>query len=102
MIAKLEDPNPTWFCLDRDERREKVCDSTHYAFSVPEKDFEALSEKIKMSGAKIYKNNSSPGKSLYFLDPDGHQLEIHCGDWKTRLAAKKKDPGKWTDVMWFI
>ncbi len=93
--------SPLWFCLDRDKKRQESSDSTHYAFAVEEKDFEALSEKIKASGARIYKENTSPGKSLYFLDPDGHKLEIHVGNWKDRIEAKKKDPGKWTNVEWY-
>jgi catechol 2,3-dioxygenase-like lactoylglutathione lyase family enzyme len=93
---------PLWFCLDRDTKRQESIDNTHYAFSVEEKDFDALSEKIKSSGAQIYKENTSPGKSLYFLDPDGHKLEIHVGNWQDRIASKKKDPGKWTNVEWFV
>lgn len=54
------------------------------------------------SGAILFKENTSPGKSLYFLDLDGHKLEIHVGDWKTRIAAKKENPGKWTNVEWFV
>jgi catechol 2,3-dioxygenase-like lactoylglutathione lyase family enzyme len=95
-------PASFWFCLDREAKRQESSDSTHYAFSVEEKDFEALSEKIKASGARIYKENTSPGQSLYFLDPDGHKLEIHVGNWKDRIASKKKDPGKWTHVEWFV
>ncbi len=29
-------------------------------------------------------------KGAYFLDPDGHKLEIHVGDWKTRIESFKK------------
>lgn len=48
------------------------------------------------------KDNTSPGKSLYFLDPDDHKLEIHVGDWKARIAAKKANPGNWKNVDWFV
>jgi glutathione S-transferase fosA5 len=75
---------------------------THYAFSVSDEHFELLSQKIISNDIKIFKENTSPGKSLYFLDPDGHKLEIHVDDWKTRLQVKKKDLGIWKNVEWFI
>jgi len=91
-----------WFCLDRDSQRQETACSTHYAFSVSLDDFTAISERIINSGAKQFKENTSPGESLYFLDPDGHKLEIHVGDWKTRMYAKKMNPGNWKNVEWFI
>ena len=39
---------------------------------------------------------------LYFLDPDGHKLEIHVGDWQARIQAKKMNLGSWKDVEWFV
>lgn len=99
------DPNhfsALWFCLDRDRDREKTQCSTHYAFSVSLEDFKTLSEQIINSGAEIFKVNTSSGASLYFLDPDGHKLEIHTGDWQTRMMAKKENQGNWTNVEWFV
>ena len=91
-----------WFCIDRDTKREQTGCSTHYAFSVAPENFQAMSDRIIKSGAILFKENSSPGKSLYFIDPDGHKLEIHIGNWQTRIAAKKANPGKWTNVEWFV
>ena len=28
------------------------------------------------AGVEVFKDNTSPGDSFYFLDPDGHKLEI--------------------------
>jgi len=64
--------------------------------------FELLSQKIISSDVQIFKENTSPGKSLYFLDPDGHKLEIHVDDWQTRIQIKKTDLGTWKNVEWFI
>src|SRR5260221_9738435 len=50
---------------------------SHVAFSVAPTNFEKLSNQIKLSGAKIWQDNKSEGASLYFLDPNGHKLEIH-------------------------
>lgn len=91
-----------WFCLNHDDRRVMNPCYTHYAFSVAPEDFHAMSQKIMGSGAIVFKENTSPGESLYFLDPDGHKLEIHVGDSQTRIAAKKSEPGAWQNVEWFI
>jgi uridine kinase/catechol 2,3-dioxygenase-like lactoylglutathione lyase family enzyme len=91
-----------WFCLDRDRNRQPTLCSTHYAFSVSHEDFKAMSERIIKSGASIFKDNISPGDSLYFQDPDGHKLEIHVGDWQSRVAVKKANPGNWKNVEWFV
>jgi hypothetical protein len=61
-----------------------------------------MAEKISNSGAHIFKDNTSPGKSLYFLDPDGHKLEIHISNWQERIAVKKENVGSWNNVEWFI
>lgn len=59
-------------------------------------------EKATFAHKELFKENASPGESLYFLDPDGHKLEIHIGNWKTRIAAKKAHPGNWKNVEWFV
>lgn len=97
-----DENNGFWFCLNVDEKRILNPCYTHCAFSVNEKDFELISTKILQSGAQIFKENISPGDSLYFLDPDGHKLEIHVGNWQMRIKAKKSDAGQWKNVEWFI
>lgn len=97
-------PGCLWLSLDLDRhqmRRPSPCNS-HIAFSVSEKNFETVSARILASGAQIFKENSSPGKSLYFLDPNEHKLEIHVGDWKVRISAKKENPGNWQNIEWFV
>ena len=83
-----------WLCLTLDERTRSSAlpEYSHFAFSVREAEFNDASERIRTSGATIWKENESEGASLYFLDPDGHKLEIHAGDWRTRLAAMKEEP----------
>ncbi|CAN5785837.1 FosA5 family fosfomycin resistance glutathione transferase [soil metagenome] len=58
---------------------------THAAFSVSAGDFDAMSERVRSSGAEIWQENSTPGKSLYFLDSDGHKLEIHASNPGARI-----------------
>jgi catechol 2,3-dioxygenase-like lactoylglutathione lyase family enzyme len=91
-----------WFCLNVDASRTPNLCYTHYAFSVSAHDFQHMSEKIAQSGAYIFKENTSPGESLYFLDPDGHKLEIHVENWQSRIEAKKENRGVWKDVEWFV
>lgn len=94
--------NDFWFCLNVDTNRITNPCYTHYAFSVSADNFDKMSERIKQSGAYIFKDNTSPCESLYFLDPDGHKLEIHVGSWQMRLIDKKNDIGSWQDVEWFV
>jgi glutathione S-transferase fosA5 len=83
-----------WLCLTLDEqtRSSPLPEYSHIAFSTPSARFDDAAARIRASGAKIWKENESEGASLYFLDPDGHKFEIHAGDWRTRLAAMKRDP----------
>jgi catechol 2,3-dioxygenase-like lactoylglutathione lyase family enzyme len=91
-----------WFCLNVDDKRKANPCYTHYAFRVPRAQFNKMSHMIIHSGAEIFKDNTSPGESLYFLDPDGHKLEIHVGSWQSRIEAKKADIGSWENVEWFV
>jgi catechol 2,3-dioxygenase-like lactoylglutathione lyase family enzyme len=89
-----------WLCLSveprpwPDDRR----DYTHYAFDVAEEDFEAVAEQVRRRAA-IWKDNRSEGPSLYFLDPDGHRLELHAGSLASRLARYRADPASGVTIL---
>ena len=91
-----------WFCLNSDANRQPSACYTHYAFGVSQEDFTTVSKRIIDSGARIFKENTSEGNSLYFLDPDGYKLEIHVGNWPDRVKAKKEDEGSWKEIEWFV
>lgn len=67
-------------------------DYTHYAFTLAEEEFPEFEQKLRDAGILEWKENKSEGKSIYFLDPDGHQLEAHCGDLNSRLKACRETP----------
>ncbi|MEM7268951.1 MAG: VOC family protein [Pseudomonadota bacterium] len=90
-----------WLALIVQEDRQPAAaqDYTHFALSVSEADFEQMRAAIENAGSRAWSENRSEGASHYFVDPDGHQLEIHVGDIETRLAAMKRDP--WEPIEFF-
>ncbi len=70
-----------WLCLSLDPQRRvtppEESDYTHYAFSISEADFASFAARLEAAGVAIWKLNRSEGASHYFLDPDGHKLELH-------------------------
>lgn len=88
-----------WFCLFEDPGAHPGKGYTHIAFSVSAKDFLILTDRLRKANVILWKENISEGDSLYFLDPDNYQLELHVGDWRTRMAFKKQHP--WEGVDFF-
>jgi catechol 2,3-dioxygenase-like lactoylglutathione lyase family enzyme len=84
----------TWVAIivDDETRSGPLPEYTHVAFTVAAGEFSAMSTRIRASGAEIFQDNSSEGASLYFLDPDGHKLEIHASDLATRLRTARAHP----------
>jgi glutathione S-transferase fosA5 len=84
----------TWVCLTVDQRTRAapLAEYSHLAFSVAEGGFADAVARIDASGAPAWQDNSSEGASHYFLDPDGHKLELHVGDWRSRLHACRERP----------
>lgn len=82
-----------WLCLSLDQRVAGIpaADYTHFAFDVSTEDFEVLAVRVS-AAAPIWKDNRSEGASLYFLDPDGHKLELHTGSLESRLASYRARP----------
>ena len=82
---------PIWLCLTRSDTVEQRADYTHIAFTSD--DFAALAARIS-TNAELWQDNQSEGGSVYFLDPDGHRLELHDGTLETRLAHYRAHPEK--------
>ncbi|MBV8465633.1 MAG: fosfomycin resistance glutathione transferase [Burkholderiales bacterium] len=82
---------PLWLCLSLDATRQSPsADYTHYAFSSG--NFAADAALLRTAGVQEWKRNISEGNSVYFLDPDGHRLELHDGNLASRLATCRQQP----------
>lgn len=83
-----------WFCIieDKNLKTESKEGYSHIALSINEENFIILSNKIKSQNIRIWQENTSEGNSLYFLDPNGHKLELHTTRWQDRLKATNLAP----------
>lgn len=90
-----------WLCLsiDANIQNRKSSDYTHIAFTVSPESFHYYRHNIQELNLKLWQENISEGDSLYILDPDNYQLELHVGNWQTRLAAIKENP--YEDTIFF-
>jgi len=83
----------TWLALLQSVEPEAIVrhDYSHIAFTCVPEDFPRLSKAITDAGCTAWSENVSEGDSHYFLDPDGHKLEIHVGDLQSRLTALRSE-----------
>lgn len=72
---------------------------THAAFAVSPDQFCSLHKKLVGHDVEEWQTNSSPGESFYFLDPDGHKLEIHARTLPERLTWLRENPKP--GLTWF-
>lgn len=88
-----------WLCLSVEPVMSSQIrpDYTHIAFSVADEFYADMNERVR-SCCIIWKDNSSEGDSTYFLDPDGHMLELHLGSLASRLAHYSRHPEKGVSV----
>jgi catechol 2,3-dioxygenase-like lactoylglutathione lyase family enzyme len=83
-----------WLCLslNNDLELSRSLNYTHIAFSVSPKFLRECQQNLERLNLKLWQENTSEGDSLYILDPDNHQLELHLGNWQTRLLAVQQNP----------
>ena len=79
-----------WLCLALGPVSPRK-DYSHIALSCKLGSFDKLCQQIRTCCTE-WKTNHSEGVSLYFLDPDGHRLELHLGDMHSRLAHYRRHP----------
>jgi glutathione S-transferase fosA5 len=85
-----------WVCLtlDVETRAGSLPEYTHTAFTVSAPEFSRLAEQLRAAQVTCWQDNRSPGESFYFLDPDGHKLEIHVSNLEERLRFLRAKPPK--------
>lgn len=90
-----------WLALvvDAAVRERPLPEYSHIAFTVSPEDFAQMSQQIIQNNTLRWQENKTEGDSLYFLDPDGHKLEIHASDLATRLESARKRP--WPGLEFF-
>jgi len=89
-----------WLALIVDDQRiETPAHYTHIALHVPRCDFDEVSARVLELGARRWKHNRSEGASLYFLDPDGHKLELHTTTLDDRLRAAAEAPWPGLEIL---
>jgi len=87
-----------WLCLSCDTAIPRQ-DYSHIALDCAADKFNLIAAQLRESNVIEWKKNTSEGDSLYFLDPDGYKLEIHCGNLQSRLASLKEKPYK--GLVWY-
>lgn len=88
-----------WLCLSCDTAL-PTKDYSHIALDCAAESFNAVTVRLRSAQVIEWKHNTSEGDSLYFLDPNGHKLEVHCGNLQSRLESLKDKPYKglvWID-----
>ncbi|QYF94462.1 VOC family protein [Massilia sp. PAMC28688] len=83
-----------WLCLATGGARPSAGegDYTHYALSVEAHQFADFAAQLRAAGVIEWKADTSEGDSIYFLDPDGHRLEVHAGTLQSRLEQCRSAP----------
>ena len=90
-----------WLALHVDEgaRRGPLPEYTHIAFRVTDQGLVEMRARIARYGVTEFQENRTEGASLYFLDPDGHKLEVHVGDLESRLRAARTKPWEGLELL---
>jgi catechol 2,3-dioxygenase-like lactoylglutathione lyase family enzyme len=83
-----------WLALVVDDhvRERPLPEYTHIAFTISPDEFPQMRQKIVQADTRLWQENKTEGDSIYFLDPNGHKLEIHSSDLATRLETARKRP----------
>lgn len=73
--------------LDPDVRKAPLSEYSHIAFAIAESDFPRFVQQLTDAGVTSWQEPER-SNSFYFLDPDGHKLELHSGNLASRLRER--------------
>ena len=78
-----------WLALvvDSSVRRGPLPEYSHAAFTVAAADLPILAQRLIKAGVVRWQE-SDRADSFYFVDPDGHKLELHSGSLEGRLRSR--------------
>ena len=78
-----------WLALvaDAQVRRGPLPEYSHIALSVAPASLPVLADRLARAGV-TRRQEPENSDSFYFVDPDGHKLELHSGDLRGRLRAR--------------
>lgn len=89
-----------WLALVLEKRRKSLyAEYSHIAFTVSKNKLKYLKRIFKKSNVRIWQDNKTEGDSIYFCDPDGHKLELHCTNLKDRIKAAKANPWPGLNIL---
>jgi len=84
-----------WVALNEEKdipRNEIQYSYTHTAFTIDESEYNSWYRWLKKNNVNILEGrtrNVRDKKSIYFIDPDGHKLELHTGTLENRMNYYK-------------
>lgn len=77
----------TWLALNVETDVTRDGSSYSHIASIAQEDIPAFMVRLQQAGVTIEAGrarNIAEADSIYFRDPDGHLLEVHCGDLQQR------------------
>lgn len=84
-----------WVALNEEKdipRNEIQYSYTHTAFTIDESEYNSWYRWLKKNNVNILEGRTRDvrdKKSIYFIDPDGHKLELHTGTLENRMNYYK-------------